>query len=423
MKRLFEQLTKSACALMLITELFLPVIGGVGSLTGRTLVLYLPGIEHEVRAAVMAALAVMAFASHKRMNRFARIMAAFLPPVTFVCGFMAMINLPLTGSRLANSVDVLCIALECVLSVCVFLRCAPRSELKIVMAILSGILLPFISLLLLFGLAFVGWGGHSESEPAVSPDGKREATLVYIDEGALGSSDWLEIRERGEGVNILIGRLRALKRVYLDSRYAGYDGENFASLEWRDQDTLLIGGVEAEIDAPDEGSAALAGLMSYAAILMLPYLSLCGCQVEEKQPVEPADAPGALNVSVRIDSGDVHGLSVEYFVDRKALGGQACSPDPMRTRPFARGEEIAFEFAQYDFQDADYENGTFGLIFSVLLPGEGSEEIEMLWEWRAAKGESYSFVITGSREAGYALSAEFEAERTELNNLPDGALN
>lgn len=156
------------------------------------------------------------------------------------------------------------------------------------------------------------------------------------------------------------------------------------------------------------------------AVAILITLALYGCQVEDKKQIEPLPQ---VDVSVLIDSADVYGVSVEYCVERRALGGQACSPDPMRTRPFARDEEISFEFAQYDFQDADYENGTFGLIFSVLLPGEGSEEIEVLWEWRAVKGEKYSFVLTGSREKGYSVRAEFEADRTELNDLPDGALS
>lgn len=255
MKRLLEKLSGSACALMLLTELFLPLIGGIGNLTGRTLVLYLPRIEHEARAIIIAALAVMAFASHRRMNRFVRGCAAVLPPVTFVCGFMAMINLTSTCKRLTGPLDVICIALECVLSVCVFFRCASRSALKIVMGILAGMLLPIISILLMFGFAFIGFGGHYESEPAISPDGKREAVLVYVDEGAMGGSDILEIRERGEGVNILIGRLRGIEEVYL-GRFEVYDGEEFVSLAWKDYDTLLVAGMEVEIANPDEKTGA-----------------------------------------------------------------------------------------------------------------------------------------------------------------------
>ncbi len=255
MKKLFEKLAKNACALMLAAELFLPVIGGVGSLAGRTLYLFLPGIEHEARAVVIAALSAMAFASHKKLNRFARICAALLPPVTFVCGFMAMINFTPTSVRLTGPADVICIALECVLSVCVFFRCAPRSALKLAMGILAGLMLPVISMMLMFGLFFIGFGGCYESEPVISPDGRREAVLAYIDEGAMGGSDVLEIRERGEGVNILIGRLRAREEVYL-GRYEVYDGREFVSLMWKDHDTLLVGGREVEVDVSDETGAA-----------------------------------------------------------------------------------------------------------------------------------------------------------------------
>ena len=63
------------------------------------------------------------------------------------------------------------------------------------------------------------------------------------------------------------------------------------------------------------------------------------------------------------------------------------------------------------------------MIFSVLLPGEGSEEIAIFWEWDADKGKKYSFVLTGSREEGYSVRAAFAADRTELMDLLDGALS
>lgn len=154
-------------------------------------------------------------------------------------------------------------------------------------------------------------------------------------------------------------------------------------------------------------------------VWILIMLALCGCQVEDKKQIEPVEQ---VDVSVLIDSGDVYGVSVEYCVERKALGGQACSRDPARTRTFAKGEEIGFRFLKQDFQEIEYAGKTFGLIFSVLTEGEGSSPIDILWEWPVQAGGKYVFELTGSREAGYALIPEFECVRTPLSELPEGAL-
>lgn len=233
--------SEAVCFMMIAVQLTVPVLARLGAMTGRTLYLYRPEWEHEIRALLMLVLTILVCQLHDRRSDTAGICAACLLPVTFVCGFLSIIPLMHEQERIAGAEDSLCIFAECVMAAFIFFRYARKSGWKIASGCLAAAIAPVLAIFLFFSLIFVGFGAISVSEPVPSPDGTEEAYTVYLDSGALGGDLYLEIRESGAGVNGLIGRLRRQECISLnDSAYSTWMDYD---VEWLRKDALTVAGI------------------------------------------------------------------------------------------------------------------------------------------------------------------------------------
>ena len=106
-----------------------------------------------------------------------------------------------------------------------------------VFALLLSILMAYV---LLAAFIFGGFGAAELiGERKYSPDGKNCAWVELYDEGALGGSEVVYIRNVSEDIPLGIGRLKT--RDKRAGSYSHYDPEHYI-IEWQDNDTLLING-------------------------------------------------------------------------------------------------------------------------------------------------------------------------------------
>ncbi len=114
-----------------------------------------------------------------------------------------------------------------------------------------------LALMMFLLFSAVDISAHYSSEEIASPNGSKTAMLVYVDSGALGDDQYMEVRESGPGVNVLIGRLRRSFRSFvLDDYRPVYDYEtaSFASLEWLDENTILLNREKIYLDRKEQSA-------------------------------------------------------------------------------------------------------------------------------------------------------------------------
>lgn len=245
---------RHACAGILAAELLIPVLTLVGNMTGRELFLAFPQAEHEVRAAVVALLAAGAVYARREMTPGGRACATVCPLAAIVCGVLSQIPLNHIDPRVFWAGDAGCVLIECAAAF-VVLFCCGNSAWKAVTAVLSFLLLPTLLLILLFSALMVDFGAKQISDEVLSADGRRSAVMIAHDEGALGGSVCLEVRESGAGVPVLIGRLRSVSCFQNGTASYDWAADRFSSLEWLDDNTLLIGGKTFSLKRGAEGPA------------------------------------------------------------------------------------------------------------------------------------------------------------------------
>lgn len=105
--------------------------------------------------------------------------------------------------------------------------------------LLTLTLLPLIPFCLLFGSI----GSVETVQQAVSPDGRYEASVFSLDQGALGGDTKVEVIDRERTVNILIGSFTSARTVYRGDWYDWMEME----LSWVDSQTLSINGTDFDI--------------------------------------------------------------------------------------------------------------------------------------------------------------------------------
>ncbi len=108
--------------------------------------------------------------------------------------------------------------------------------LKIISGVINSLLLAGL-LLLCFAIVIFGSIGESEVIRRVaSPDQTREAVLLSYDEGAMGGSTLVNVRDNTATIDLGLVRWEKWKGLY-DGQWGEFDAINLA---WKDDHTLLI---------------------------------------------------------------------------------------------------------------------------------------------------------------------------------------
>ena len=168
---------------------------------------------------------------------FGRACALLLLPV-------ALIN-TLCASFEANIVSIILLVLSCVCALLIFLISPNRKWAKVLGYVFSFILALLATIIVFLSLTFGSIGRTTVVQKKISPDGKHIAYLIDVDQGALGGDTKIEIVKKP--VNLLFGR-------YTDYYYADWD--NWAGVgvlseitfEWKDNDTLIYGNTEINVE-------------------------------------------------------------------------------------------------------------------------------------------------------------------------------
>ena len=287
-KRIGKSVLKNACVWMLGTVLFVPALQMLGDVLNRELVLYAPQYENSIRAVVMAALAVLACIGRRETGDTARVCSFFLLPVTALMDIFTVIGSThlSTGIYPVRGIEMLAVLTECAAAAAAYAACSGQKigqgwgavgigllfPAGVVIALLWPLMWVILGIGLIVCIFLMGWkclGGMlggclaalmvvlsffvslsmteyrvDVSAEVPSPDGTKRAQIVHP-KNAMECSQQLKIYESGRGIWVGIGHLRKVETINLEREYAHvYDGEaqEFLSLSWQDNDTLLLDG-------------------------------------------------------------------------------------------------------------------------------------------------------------------------------------
>lgn len=111
------------------------------------------------------------------------------------------------------------------------------------------------------------------------------------------------------------------------------------------------------------------------------------------------------------------GLRLDCYARGESVGGQVVMTEG---QAFAGGENITAALKEEMFPQGGW--GDFGLAVFALCGDGGEILLDDYWKWSARMGDTYRFVLNGSKETGYSLSTETEAwqySRTPWEELPE----
>jgi len=281
-QKMLRSVKNHACAWLCGILYLVPALRSVG-LPKRELILYHEAAVYIGIALLAVVLSVIAFTNYKNMNLWERFFAGLAPTVAMLHAFLM-----LPGMK--EWIGAVCGLVGCIAALAVFVRCSSGAPLRGILGIVCGIVMifsgwvgaavviglgcialvlmkegrlkaflgavygaagTFTVLILLAGILFAvtDFGAEYSSEALDSPDGRYTARLVFVDEGALGSSQYVLVEEKGAGINVLIGRLQKSERIFLDELNYVYDWDNesFVPFEWADEHTLTVDGRRVEV--------------------------------------------------------------------------------------------------------------------------------------------------------------------------------
>lgn len=205
----------------------------VGSMMGRELVLYQPLAYVELTGLGITILAGLMLRKKIRMNCVGRAFLYAALPVVLLGNFDLL-------QRSKQGMDIICVLFGAAASWCAYLRhTGPESRIRGVVSIISGILTAALIFWALVSALFMGFGKDGTAMLVESPDGSKIASIYYVDAGATGGEEYLYIRESGEGMNVLFGRLRMCRRYELDMNNWNPEGR---VIQWLDQNAVSVDG-------------------------------------------------------------------------------------------------------------------------------------------------------------------------------------
>ncbi len=289
MQKMLRSVKNHACAWLCALFLILPVLKMIGAWCGRELVLYMPVLMHGVIALLTAVLSVSVLHGIAFEKRSERVGALIAPAAAMIYAFSLMVGLKEWSVALCGLVGCIAalvafvghhsdgerrrvgwgvvygmgvlivssfaglIGAAVMLGIgCILLIMLKVDRFRAALGAVYGAAGTFTVLILLAGILFAAtdFGAEYSSEALDSPDGRYTARLVFVDEGALGSSQYVLVEEKGAGINVLIGRLQKSKRIFLDELNYVYDWDNesFVPFEWADEHTLTVDGRRVEVN-------------------------------------------------------------------------------------------------------------------------------------------------------------------------------
>lgn len=152
-------------------------------------------------------------------------------PLSMCVGIMLLWN--------ANWRDVFIqIAVSIMGSGYLFRRYTGSAMLKVPCRVCCGLLVVPLSIAILSATLLADFGRVSVVQSLLSPEGSYEAMLIDIDEGALGGSTVVDVKDVSRSFDIGFARFDSVKRVYR----TGWGAFETMELSWQDDDTLLIDG-------------------------------------------------------------------------------------------------------------------------------------------------------------------------------------
>ena len=168
---------------------------------------------------------------------FGKACAPFLLPV-------ALLNAMFAAMR-ENLASIILVVLSCICALIIFLPAPNRKWAKIVSFVFSGFFALFMTLIFPITFFTYGIGVTTVVQEVKSPDGQYTAYLTDINQGALGGDTRIEIMEKP--INTPFGRFASY--YYLDwDNWAGVGVLSEMTFEWKDNDTLLYGSTEIDIN-------------------------------------------------------------------------------------------------------------------------------------------------------------------------------
>lgn len=119
-----------------------------------------------------------------------------------------------------------------------FRRHPGSAGLKALCRVCCGLLIVPLSIAMLSATLLADFGRVSVVQSLISPCGSYEAMLIDIDEGALGGSTVVDVKDVSRSFDLGFARFDSVKRVYR----TGWGAYETMTLSWQDDDTLLIDG-------------------------------------------------------------------------------------------------------------------------------------------------------------------------------------
>lgn len=219
-----------------------PVLSWIAVRTGRELVLYQPMAHTELTAIAVCVLSSLTMQKSVRLNRLGLIGLYIALPAVLWGGFDLL-------QRARDMLEILC-ALICAAAVwCAYRRHAQKgSAARIAVSVLSTILTAALIFWAMVSMLFMDFGVEGSSLSVASPDGTKVASTYFVDQGGLGGDEYLEIRESGEGINVIVGRLRKMRRYELDVNDWNPEGRQ---IEWLGEESVLVDGKRYDLSERD----------------------------------------------------------------------------------------------------------------------------------------------------------------------------
>lgn len=178
--------------------------------------------------------------------------------------FVSAVYITETNQMYVTNGSFPCCALFCVMYfawVIIFFSCVKNKKYRMVVYGLSLLFSILMSFVLFITFIFGGFGvAERLGDYVYSPDGKYCTWAELYDEGALGGSESVYLRQTTGDVNLGIGRLKTVDmRIDYNPNY----NPEYYSIEWQDNETLLINGEAYDVDILSSGSNK--DIKSYAA--------------------------------------------------------------------------------------------------------------------------------------------------------------
>lgn len=193
-------------------------------------------------AAFFGAMAFLSLSNKENAGKASRISAALMPTGALI-GTGSLLFL--LGERFAyrGLYYILFILIAAAASLSVFYRHCKTVWLVVVRTVLAAVM---AKLLLFFTVAAIVTGGDFAVETVEadidSPGGTYNAVVIRRDEGALGGSNTVMIRNVKRDKKLLSGTLES---SYVTVRHGGFGDEY--NISWADDETLVVNGAEEKV--------------------------------------------------------------------------------------------------------------------------------------------------------------------------------